>query len=495
MVEILTDTQTKKRPAFVPKSFAGACQCFPETDAFFLAYQKAWIKDKALMKIMEKSRRIGVTFGTSYELVQRHAPTEADAAQWDSWVSSKDEITAKEFILYCSKFSRMLDAGAKDMGLQLLDDGKQSARVIAFANGTRINGLTSNPDAFVGKGGRVRHDEFAIRDNPRDVYDISMPCIDWGGDMGIISTHRGSANFFNELIREILEKGNPKNFSHHRVTLQDALDQGFLYKLQSKLRPEDPRMQMDEADYFNYQRNRCSDEEQFLQEYMCVPGDDASAFLPYDLIASCEYRRGEEWETPLDQCEGQLYVGVDVGREHDLTVIWVVEKFGGVYFTRQVIELHKERFADQETELYQILQLGNVRRCCIDNTGIGRQFAERAQERFGKYKVEPVNFTGPVKEELAYPFRAAFEDRNIRIPYRDGIRADLRSIKKETTAAGNIRFAADRGTNGHADRFWAAALALHAGAQATTPALPASFRKKSRRSRAQSYRKNRALLG
>jgi phage FluMu gp28-like protein len=81
--------------------------------------------------------------------------------------------------------------------------------------------------------------------------------------------------------------------------------------------------------------------------------------------------------------------------------------------------------------------------------------------------VEAVNFTGPVKEELAYPLRAAFEDRSLRIPGDAAIRADLRAVKKETTAAGNIRFSADRGKNGHSDRFWALALALHASAQAT----------------------------
>jgi hypothetical protein len=35
-------------------------------------------------------------------------------------------------------------------------------------------------------------------------------------------------------------------------------------------------------------------------------------------------------------------------------------------------------------------------------------------------------------------------------------------VKKEMVA-GNIRFAADRGKNGHADRFWARALAQLAG--------------------------------
>jgi phage FluMu gp28-like protein len=45
-----------------------------------------------------------------------------------------------------------------------------------------------------------------------------------------------------------------------------------------------------------------------------------------------------------------------------------------------------------------------------------------------------------VKEELAYPMRAAFEDRNIRIPNDPKVRAALRALKKDTTAAGNIRF-------------------------------------------------------
>jgi Mu-like prophage FluMu protein gp28 len=90
------------------------------------------------------------------------------------------------------------------------------------------------------------------------------------------------------------------------------------------------------------------------------------------------------------------------------------------------------------------------------------QLAERAADKFGTYRVEGVKFSGPVKEELAYPFRAAFEDLNIRIPNDPKLRADLRAIKKETTAAGNIRFSADRGENGHSDRFWAGALAIHA---------------------------------
>jgi phage FluMu gp28-like protein len=158
-----------------------------------------------------------------------------------------------------------------------------------------------------------------------------------------------------------------------------------------------------------------------------------------------------------------VYVGVDVGRQHDLTVIWVLEKFGGTFFTRRLIEMKAETFASQEAQLYAVLDNRQVRRCCIDDSGLGMQFAERATERYGKYRVEGVRFTGPVKEELAYPLKAAFEDVRVKIPERREVTADLRAIKKETTASGNVRFTADRGANGHSDRFWALALALHAG--------------------------------
>ena len=103
-----------------------------------------------------------------------------------------------------------------------------------------------------------------------------------------------------------------------------------------------------------------------------------------------------------------------------------------------------------------------VKRCCIDQTGIGRQFTERAQQRFGKYKVEGITFTQAMKEELAYPVRMAFEDRTIKIPSSPEIRADLRAIRKEPTKSGNTRFTADRSESGHSDRFWALSLAHRA---------------------------------
>jgi phage FluMu gp28-like protein len=440
-----------------------------DTRRVFLPYQQAWIDDKSRLKLMEKSRQIGLSWSTAYALCERTAPREN---RNDQWVSSRDEIQARLFLEDCKRFAQALDAAARDLGALVVDEEKRiTAYTLQFANGKRIHSMSSNPDAQAGKrGGRIL-DEFALHPDSRKLYSIAYPGITWGGQLEIVSTHRGSANFFNELVEDVKHRGNPKGFSLHTVTLQQALDQGFLYKLQQVLPPGDERLSMDEAAYFDFIRKGCASEEIFLQEYMCLPADDASAFLSWDLIAACEYRAGEAWEMDArgHMADGRpadgLYIGIDVGRRHDLTVIWVVERFGGLLFTRRVVELRDEKFSSQEAEIYPLIGLAGVRRCCIDATGLGMQLAERAQDKFG-YRVEPVTFSAAVKEALAYPVRAAFEDQSVRIPRNDQIRADLRQVKKTTTAAGNIRFEAERGEDGHADRFWALALALHAAAGA-----------------------------
>lgn len=453
-----------KRPAYVAADFAGACKVFPAPTAdgrepVLLAYQADWVLDDSRLKIAEKSRQIGWTWSEAYKIVREKSQQDS---KLDHWISSRDDIQARLFLEDCKGFANLLNIAAQDLGQMVIDDKGNSAYVLSFANGLRAHSMSSNPDAQAGKRGGRTLDEFALHPDPRKLYSIAYPGITWGGGLSMFSTHRGSANFFNELIEEVKHKGNPKGFSLHTVTLQKALDEGFLYKLQKKLPANDARQQMDEAAYFDFIKAGCPDAESFAQEYMAVPSDDNSAFLSYELIAGSEYRADEAWETDLQDAKGKLFVGVDVGREHDLTAIWVVELLGDVRYTRRLIEMKGETFDAQEHQLYQILALPQVRRCCIDQTGIGRQFAERAQNRFGKYKVEGINFTGATKEELAYPVRAAFEDRSVRIPNSAVIRADLRAVKKETTASGNIRFTADRGKNGHADRFWALALALHA---------------------------------
>lgn len=445
----------------------GRARRIPENpDAIFLAYQERWIKDPARLKVMEKSRQIGLSWSTAYPVVER---TAAAAAGYDQWVSSRDEIQARLFLQDCKMWAELFNLAAKDLGEVVIDSRKNlTALVLRFASGRQIYSMSSNPDAQAGKrGGRVL-DEFALHKDPRAMWSVAYPGLTWGGQLEVISTHRGSRNFFNtDLVLESREKGNPKHISLHRVTLADALDQGFLYKLQQALPGDAEQQDMDEAEYFDFIKSGAADEESFLQEYMCEPGDDDAAFLEYDLIAAAEYPPHETWEIELadlaDNQRRDLYAGLDIGRKKDLTVLWIIERLGDVFYTRKIIALKNMSKPRQEKILWP--WLAHLQRVCIDYTGLGIGWGDDAEARFGRYRVELVTFSGQVKERLAYPVRGMMEDGRLRLPYDSVVRADLRAVTKRTTAAGNIRFTAERTEAGHADHFWALALALLAASR------------------------------
>lgn len=467
-----------RRPAYVPKDFSGRCKIFPAPasggkEPLLLNYQARWVLDEAIKKAAEKARQIGWSWSEAYRIDRVLGQV---GARYDQWVSSRDELQARLFLDDCRNFAQILNLAASDLGERVIDQDGNKAMVLEYASGRRCHSMSSNPDAQAGKRGGRTLDEAALHKDFRKLFAIAFPGITWGGDLTFFSTHRGTANYFNQLIIEIRHKGNPKGISLHRVTLQDALEAGLLYKLQRKLPAEDERQGMTESDYFNWVKAGCPDEETFLQEYMCIPADDASAFLSFELIDGVKYRPGEKWELTLDElaaCRNPLYLGGDIGRVRDLTSFWLIERVAGLSLTRKRVDLQGATFDEQEARLYELLELPGVRRACIDNTGIGRQLVERAQKRFGTYKVEAITFTPAVKEELAYPVRAACEDRSLRIPDDSTVTSDFRAIRKETTAAGNIRFTAERTEGGHADRFWAAALALHAAKLAVDGAYQA----------------------
>lgn len=426
-------------------------------DGLLLGYQARWVADGSRLKLMEKSRQIGISWGTAYATVERTARRDA---RHDQWVSSRDEMQAKLFLEDCKKWAAALTLAAEDLGEVVLEPAsKLSAYVLRFANGRSIYSMSSNPDAQAGKrGGRVL-DEFALHPDPRKLWDIAYPGITWGGSLEVISTHRGANNFFNMLIQEAREQGNPKAISLHRVSLEDALNDGFLWKLQQMLPDSAPQQAMDEGEYFNWVRSGTSSEESFQQEYMCRPADDASSWLPYELIAGCE-----DPTAPGVYTGGPCYVGMDFAARGDLTVIAVLEEVGQVLHTRELLELKATSFADQLAHLDRILREYRVIRAALDQTGLGEMPVQEAQRRHGSYRVEGVIFSAPRKLDLATALKQRLEDRAIRIPAGPVLREDLHSVKREAGATGAPRLSAERTVHGHADRFWAMALACGAAA-------------------------------
>lgn len=426
-----------------------------DRETYFLPYQTAWIKDQARLKICEKGRQIGLSYADSYDTVRKVAPKNA---KLPVFVSSRDMVQAKQYLNYCKRWARILNYAAEDLGEVLFDKDKDlTAFELRFGNGLSIYSLSSSPDAIAGKTGHIKLDEFALHKDQRELYRIAKPATQWGGQISIISTHRGTGTVFNDIIRSINEDGNRMGWSLHTTPIQRAVDDGIVERINQASGSNETR----EA-FLKRLHDECIDEEQWLQEYCCVPADDGAAFITWEMITGCEDATARKNFDYLLDCKNPLYVGVDFGRKKDLTVIDVEEKVGDVYWERLRIEMQGATFSEQEFRLYEILSLPQVKRACLDGTGLGMQMAERAMERFG-WKVESVTFTGPVKEELAFPLRAAHEDRTLRYSPDPKLRADLRGIKKETTAANNIRFVGEA-EDSHCDRFWSKALALHAGA-------------------------------
>src|SRR5882757_748128 len=111
---------------------------------FFLPYQIAWIRDDARLKIIEKSRQIGITLADAYDSVRKVC---VRGARHDVWVSSRDETQARLYLEDCKKLARLLQTAASDLGKVVLDRKHDvSARVLQFPTGRRIYSLSSNPN-------------------------------------------------------------------------------------------------------------------------------------------------------------------------------------------------------------------------------------------------------------------------------------------------------------------------------------------------------------
>ena len=106
----------------------------PNTAQILLPYQKAWVEDTSRLKIMQKSRQIGISWASALACVER---TAGRGARFDQWVSSRDDIQARLFLEDCKRFSQLLQFAAESEGAGILDEGQKAAAsyVIRFKNG------------------------------------------------------------------------------------------------------------------------------------------------------------------------------------------------------------------------------------------------------------------------------------------------------------------------------------------------------------------------
>ncbi|MBF0426968.1 MAG: hypothetical protein HQL66_14235 [Magnetococcales bacterium] len=420
--------------------------------SYFLPYQSAWLNDHSRLKIWEKSRRIGATYVQAYEDVR-------DAARatnpMDVWFSSADASAAKEYMRYCAQWARLLDAGARDVAEEVIDHAAAiKALVIEFASGKRIHGLSSNPTAFRSKGGKLVLDEFAFHRDDDALWRAAMPIITWGQPARILSTYNGKGNRYWQMVEEA-RRGN--EWSLHTTTYAQAVAQGLADRISGH-----PLDSTEREAWIEKTRREISDEEAWQQEYMCQPVDGATAWLPWPLITACEHIDAGQ---PKLHAGGPCYLGMDIARRGDCTILWVIEQVGDIFWCREVVRLQRARFDEQDAALDRVMRRYAIKRACIDQTGIGEKPVEDAQNNYGKQRIEGVVFTATVKHDLAILGKQLFESQRVRIPADAYIRQSHHAVQRLLTSAGNPRFDAERTEGDHGDAFWAHMLALHAAAE------------------------------
>lgn len=336
------------------------------------------------------------------------------------------------------------------LGIACKINGRRFYRRTAFTKlearlpgGIRIIALPANPLTARGFTADVFLDEFAMHRDDRAIWAALLPTLMRDdGELDIASTPRGSGNMFHRL-------GENPCFSTHTLTLPDAIAQG---------------LNANESEV----RSAMDDERLYRQEFLCQFDDDEDSLLSHDRILACvDAALCKSIDNArLADANARLYLGIDVGRLRDLTVVWLWQREGESFLTRGLLELPRTSFDEQFRVIAALLAHRSIRRAAIDATGIGMQLAESLVQRFGDHRVEAITFTAPVQDELASRLRSLATRDRLRIPSDADIHNDWHSVKRIVTASGHVRYRADRTALGHSDRFWAAALGLQAAADA-----------------------------
>lgn len=395
-----------------------------------MPYQRRWVEDAARFKIGLWSRQTGKSFATACEAVLDCAAQPRGST--DLWVVlSAGERQALEWMEKAKRWSEAAKAAVDGYDeIRSSADALMSRAEIRYANGSRIVAIPANPDTARGYSANLVLDEFAIHERPFDIWAAIYPSItnplSGRKRLRIVSTPKGRGNKFADLWE------HNDAYSKHRVTIEDAVRMGLPVDLgELKAGVDDPDI--------------------WAQEYMCEFVDNTSVLLPYDLIGRCESA------SVRDDGASPLYVGMDVGRSRDLSVIVTAALLGDVLAVTDVTALARTPFADQLRVLVGKCRDPRVRGVRVDATGIGAMLAEEAARALGA-RCRGVPFTAASKGEMYGLMRRRFEERSVRVPVDRLLREDLHAVQRVVSSGGGVTYSAPRSADGHSDR--AAALAL-----------------------------------
>lgn len=414
---------------------------------------------------IEKSRRIGLTWGLGAYAVLRAARQKAHGGMDVMYISYSREMT-REFIDVCAMWARAFDSAATEVEETLFDQGDDGKAInafrIKFASGFEIMALSSSPRGMRGKQGVVIIDEAAFVDDLGALLKSAMAFLMWGGQVVVCSTHNGVDNAFNVEIQDILAQRSP--YAHLRIDLDDALHQG-LYKRIALVTGKDWSPEAEAAwrqKILDFYRDNAD------EELYCIPSATSGAWLPGPLI---EARMTVEapvlrLELPKDylhldkvkqaslmdpfmtalrselaklDLKPRYAFGSDFARHVDLSTGSLMAIEDGLK-RREVLAYELRNVPGDEQKLIAKTILQHVRTkivgAAFDATGMGWTVAEDMGRIFGlRDKPEDAGMVIALKfTEEWYrlempPLKAAFEDDQLALIRDADHLSDLRTIK------------------------------------------------------------------
>ncbi len=346
-----------------------------------LSYQQDFHKARSEpgLLFVEKSRRIGLTWGVAGYCVLRAARARSQGGRSQLYISYAFDMT-REFIDYCAMWARAFGYAASAPEEYLFEDQDPEtgetkhikAFRIDFASGFYIRALSSAPRSLRGKQGDVIVDEAAFVGDLEALLDAAIALTIWGGDVTVISTHYGVDNTFNTELQKI-RAGERLGLTPLRITFSDAIEAGLYERICLVTRQEptpEGKAKFIAKTYGMYGSGSS-------QELDCVPARSGGAWLPFDLIERAErsdipvlrlafddafafkpdhIRQAEvrEWcevnlKPLLERLDGSLFgIGGDVARTTDLSVIWPLkEEQNRSATTPFVVEMRNVPFHEQ----------------------------------------------------------------------------------------------------------------------------------------------------
>lgn len=455
-------------------------------------WQDDFIKNRNRYICLLKSRQTGFSFVVAIKgLVKALDPART---QYTKQFVSYNEEDAQEKIRYAKQFYDSIPARYKKKLVH------QTATMLEFEDiggktTSRLISLPCRPPR--GKNGDVCLDEFAIY-LPRlskEIYTAASFCTLRKGCIEVGSTPLGTIGKFYEICSD---RDKYPNFDRYFIPWWYA---GVMCKdvrgaVQfAKEMPTEERVKKYGTDRLISLFNN-STLEDFQQECECTFIDSSASYISLELIyANTPGRREDDIPANIENDEeyfnvkrdieiknfrnadelilnydpdkngSPLYMGLDIGRTKDATVFYIIGIVNGKKRSVLRHEMRNAEFDSQVGVFDRLMENLPIYRSCIDDGGIGRNLAENAKKKYGE-RVELYHFDLQSKEILAMEVKTGLERREFELENDRDFHAQIHSIKRTPSSGGSFRYDAERNENGHADSFWAWALANHAAGEA-----------------------------